>query len=212
MHHIQTATQQLKMKTLLTLLTFLTVTNLTFGQTANDRTIEGKIIISFFMTSAKPIDSYVIIEGTNNKAKIDSTGHFKLTDVKSGKNKLKIEIWNGALTKDTTLMIQHDIKDFSYVLYFNCDVNKYKAIYDIHYGIPKLLISGGIVPIVYEGQEKFEEKYGVVYHDYGCISPDHKCVVEYNQTVFDFLDQEQGKKWRKEVRKDVVGVKKRRTK
>jgi hypothetical protein len=204
--------QQLKMTTLLTIMTFLTWTNFTFGQTANDKTIEGKIIISFFMTSAKPIDSYVTIEGTNNKVKIDSTGHFKLTDVKPGKNKLKIQLWGGALTKDTTLTVQKDVRDFSYFLYFDCDVNKYKAIYDIHYDRPKLLISGGIAPIVYVGQDKFEEKYGIEYHDFGCISPDYKCMEEYNQTVFDYLDQIQGKKWRKEVRKDVVGLKKRRTK
>lgn len=195
------------MTTLLTILTFLTLTNLTFGQTTNDRTIEGKIIISFFLTRARPVNSYVTIDGTNNKERIDSTGHFKLTNVKPGENKLKIQLWGGALTKDTTLTVQQDIKDFSLFLYFDCDVNKYKAIYDIHYGRPKLLILGGIAPIVYVGQEKFEEKYGVGYHDYGCISPDYKCMLEYNQAVFDYLDQTQGKKWRKEVRKDVVGLK-----
>ena len=188
------------------------MTNFTFGQIANDKAIEGKIIISFFMTSAKPIDSYVTIVGTNNKVKIDSTGYFKLTDVKEGETKIRIELWGGALTKDTTLTVQQDIKDFSYFLHFDCDVNKYKAIYDIHYDKPRLLISGGIAPIVYVGQEKFEEKYGVVYHDYGCISPDFACMVEYNQTVLDYLDQTQGKKWRKEIRKDVIGLKKRRTK
>lgn len=204
--------QQLKMTTLLTILTFLSLTNFTFGQIANDKAIEGKIIISFFMTSAKPIDSYVTIVGTNNKVKIDSTGHFKLTDVKEGETKIRIELWGGALTKDTTLTVQQDITDFSYFLHFDCDVNKYKAIYDIHYDKPRLLISGGIAPIVYVGQEKLEEKYGVVYHDYGCISPDFACMVEYNQTVLDYLDQTQGKKWRKEIRKDVIGLKKRRTK
>ncbi len=204
--------QQLKMTSVLTILTFLTLTNFTFGQTSNDKTIEGKITISFFMTSAKPIDSYVTIEGTNNKVKVDSTGNFKLTDVKVGESKIRIELWGGALTKDTTLTVQQDIQNFSYMLHFECDVNKYKAIYDIHYDRPKLLISGGIAPIVYVGQEKFEEKYGIEYHDYGCISPDYKCMKEYNQTVFDYLDQTRGKKWRKEVRKDVVGFKKRRTK
>jgi len=204
--------QQLKMTTLLIILTFLNLTNFSFGQANKDKTIEGKVIISFFMTSAKPIDSYIAIEGTNNKVKIDTTGHFKLTDVKSGNIKLRIELWGGALTKDTTLTVQEDIKDFSYFLHFNCDVNKYKAIYDIHYDKPRLLISGGIAPIVYVGQEKFEEKYGVVYHIYGCFSPDYNCMLEYNQTVFDYLDQTEGKIWRKEVRKDVVGLKKKRIK
>ena len=195
---------------LLTILTFLTLTNFSFGQTTNEKTIQGKIIISFFMSNAKPIDSYVAIEGTNNKVKIDSTGQFKLTNVKLGDNKIKIELWNGTLTKDTILTVQQDIKDFNYFFYFECDVNKYKAIYDIRYSQPKLLISGGIAPIVYMGQEKFEEKYGIVYYDYGCISPNYNCILEYNQAVFDYLDQTKGKTWRKEVRKDIVGLKKKR--
>lgn len=198
------------MTTLLTILIFLTFSNFSFGQGTNEKTIEGKIIISFFMTSVKPIDSYVIIEETANIVKIDTTGHFKLTDVKSGEIKIRIQLWGGTLTKDTTLVVQHDIKDFSYLLHFDCDVNKYKAIYDIHYGKPKLLISGGISPLVYVGQEKFEEKYGVEYQDYGCISPVYNCMVDYNQTVFDYLDQIKGKNWRKEVREDVVGLKNKR--
>src|SRR5690606_34685004 len=191
---------------LLTIWTFLTFTNFTLGQTVNQKTIEGKIVISFFMASAKPIDSYLTIEGTDNKVKIDTSGHFKLTGVKTGENKIRIQLWGGALTRDTTLIVHQDIKDFSYFLHFDCDVNKYKAIYDIHYDRPKLLISGGIAPIVYAGQEKFEKKNGVVYQDYGCISPDYNCMVEYNQTIFNYLDQTQGKSWRKEVRKDVVGL------
>lgn len=134
-----------------------------------------------------------------------------MTDVKLGEKKLIIQLWGGALTIDTTLTVQSDVRDFSYFLYFDCDVNKYKAIYDIRYDRPKLLISGGIAPFVCVGQVKFEQKYGIKYHAFGCISPGYKCMEEYNQTVFDFLDRTQGRKWRKEVRKDVVGLKKKRT-
>ena len=196
------------MKTLLYILTFLTLTNFIFGQMNNEMIIEGRIIISFFKTSAKPVDSYVTIEGTNNQVKIDSAGYFELTDVKPGVNKLRIQLWGGALTKDTILTVHQNIKDFSYFLNFDCDVNKYKAIYDIHYDKPKLLISGDIAPKVGVEHDKFEEKYGVVYHDYGSISPDYHCMVEYNQIVFDYLDQAHGTNWRKEVRNEVVGMKK----
>ena len=136
------------MKTLLYILTFLTLTNFIFGQMNNEMIIEGRIIISFFKTSAKPVDSYVTIEGTNNKVKIDSAGYFELTDVKQGVNKLRIQLWGGALTKDTILTVHQNINDFLYFLNFDCDVNKYKAIYDIHYDKPKLLISGDIAPKV----------------------------------------------------------------
>ena len=113
------------------------------------------------------------------------------------------------MTHDTTVTVQQNIEDFSCYFLFDCEVNKNKAIYDIRYDKPKLFISGGIAPVVYSGQEKFEEKHGITYHDYGCISPEYNCMLEYNQTIFEYLDQAYGKSWRKEVRKDVVGMKRR---
>ena len=85
--------QQLRVRILLPICILLAFTNCSFGQALSEKTIEGKIIISFFMTSAKPIDSYVTIEGTDCSVKIDSTGHFKLTGVKTGANNIKIQLW-----------------------------------------------------------------------------------------------------------------------
>lgn len=70
-----------------------------------------------------------------------------------------------------------------------------------------LFLVGGIAPVVYTTDKEFEEKYKIVYVDYGCISPKLNCLINYNETVFNYLNQEYGKKWRKEIRKDVIGLK-----
>lgn len=70
---------------------------------------------------------------------------------------------------------------------------------------PRLFISSGISPVTFVGQEKFEEKYKVKYEENGCTGPPEKEIKDYNKEVFKYLDKMYGRKWRKEVRKDVVG-------
>jgi hypothetical protein len=87
------------------------------------------------------------------------------------------------------------------------EVSTNQARQDIEQGKAKLLLVGGIASIHYEGQEVFEKKYKVSYYDYGCTPPDEKYVKEYNKAIFAYLDKQYGRKWRKQVRKDVIGYK-----
>lgn len=71
----------------------------------------------------------------------------------------------------------------------------------------KLLLQGGIAPVVYAGQEQFTRKYGVDYHDLGCMAYcSDKQMAEYNTVIMDYLTVNYGSEWRKDVRKDVPGV------
>ncbi|WP_145855346.1 FEKKY domain-containing protein [Pedobacter suwonensis] len=76
---------------------------------------------------------------------------------------------------------------------------------DIKNGKIKFLIQGGIVS-TRKGQELFEQKYGVVYQDLGCVGPSAIRIEDYNKVVASFMDKKYGKAWRKEVRKDVQGI------
>jgi len=69
-----------------------------------------------------------------------------------------------------------------------------------------LFLTGGIAPAVYTTDQKFEDKYGIYYFDFGDSSPDYKCVIKYNDMVFDYLTKVYGKKWKREVRKDIIGL------
>lgn len=77
---------------------------------------------------------------------------------------------------------------------------------DIKKGKLKFLIQGGIAPTRVKGQEIFEQKYGVVYYDLGCVGPSDITINDYNKVIAIFMDRKFGKGWRKEVRKDVRGI------
>lgn len=77
---------------------------------------------------------------------------------------------------------------------------------DIKNGKLKFLVQGGIVATRVKGQERFEQKYGVVYFDLGCVGPSDIRIEDYNKVVASFMDKKYGKVWRKEVRKDVKGI------
>lgn len=70
-----------------------------------------------------------------------------------------------------------------------------------------LFLQGGIAPVEYATDKDFENKYGIYVLDFGCIAPDYKCVIEYNNRVFNYLTEKFGKKWSKKIRKDVIGFK-----
>lgn len=78
---------------------------------------------------------------------------------------------------------------------------------DISNGISFLLLAGGIAPVVIATDPKFERKYGIYFYEYGCTGPDYDYIKAYNKVIFEHLTEQYGKRWIKEVRKDVVGLK-----
>jgi hypothetical protein len=89
----------------------------------------------------------------------------------------------------------------------NCENAFIIADQDIKKNRINLLIVGGITPVVYPSDQTFEEKYQVTYSDYGDLAAKGECMFNYNSKVFDYLTKKYGKTWRKEVRKDVYGLK-----
>lgn len=74
-------------------------------------------------------------------------------------------------------------------------------------GEANFLLQGGIAPVAYIGQEKFKEKFGVDYEDFGCIAHcSNSQMEEYNTVIMDYLTAKFGNEWRKHIRKDVPGV------
>ncbi|TRZ52958.1 hypothetical protein D4R99_01725, partial [bacterium] len=99
---------------------------------------------------------------------------------------------------------------FKLIVFTNCytddQISREKALQEIKDGKPKLLLFSGIVPIEYSTDEAFSKKYKVSFYEYGCIPDKHECMLQYNRTVFEYLDKTYGKIWRKEVRQDVFGL------
>ena len=70
-----------------------------------------------------------------------------------------------------------------------------------------IFLAGGIRPKAFKNDNDFEDKYKIHFYDFGCITPSRKCLINYNWVVFNFLETKYGKVWRKEIRKDVIGLK-----
>ena len=87
------------------------------------------------------------------------------------------------------------------------DNNSKGAIADIEKGTIELFLRSGIIGVNISSIDTiFESKYKVKYKSLGCISLHGDNLNEYNQTIFAYLDKKYGKKWREEIRRDVIGL------
>ena len=82
---------------------------------------------------------------------------------------------------------------------------------DIENGHPMLLEIGlPSVVIMRRGHNNdlsFEKKYGVKYEGLGCTTADDRnCLKIYNNTIFKYLDSKYGKKWRRKVNRNTLGL------
>ena len=84
--------------------------------------------------------------------------------------------------------------------------NKEKALVEIKNKTPKLVIVGGIVRAARPGDARFAKKYKIQFIDTGCAIENSDCIAAYNKVIFAFLDRKYGKKWRKQVRQDLLGL------
>lgn len=80
---------------------------------------------------------------------------------------------------------------------------RFKA--DVENGNVKLYILGGFVPAITKEDRKFEEKYKVHFHDFGCTPPPLEDYKEYNLLAFGFLKEKYGDAWEKEIRQNILG-------
>jgi len=177
-----------------------------FSQNEKKFQISGKIDFLVGKEIIHPEKTFIQLLPTNKVETFDKSGYFEFNDLPSGKYTLRIECF-GYRRLDTVISIQDSsVKNLSLLIIADCPVNKEVAEIDISNNEPRLLIAGGIAPVFYEDQEEFEQKYHIKYEIYGCVIPARECMEQYNTRIFEYLDSKYGKKWRKEVRKDVIGL------
>lgn len=174
---------------------------------SNGLSISGNVKVLFGFENIIPENLLIELNPDNKFCKIDSLGNYKFEDLESGIYELEINDFNLNSEKHKVEIVSKSITDFNIVVFAKCEVNKEVAEIDIKKNKSKLLLIGSIAPIIYSNQYKFEKKYNIEYYDFGCITPNEECVIQYNKTIFADLDKKFGKKWRKEVRKDVIGLK-----
>lgn len=178
---------------------------MTFAQGADTLKISGKVISA---NSGEGIPDATIMITRTKGIKCDSLGHFTIENLSEGQHKLSFSAF-GYDNKDTLLSISgKDISDFTWTIYTDCSqFSIERALRDIQAKKPLILLQGGIAPVVYTTDKAFESSYKIFYNDFGCVAGDRQeCLIAYNKTIFDYLDKTYGKKWRKEIRKDAIGL------
>ncbi|MCB0637224.1 MAG: hypothetical protein KDC54_11430 [Lewinella sp.] len=76
---------------------------------------------------------------------------------------------------------------------------------DLTNGEPYLILPGSLAPVVYASEPRFEEAYQVRYYYRGCTGAEYTLVAAYNEVVLDHLQQYFSRRWRRLIRRDVIG-------
>jgi hypothetical protein len=190
-----------------TLLTYfiLLITTLTPSPSGETFRLAGTVISS---ATNKPIPHGTIEVSPEKGYKVNRSGKFTISGLTKGRHRLIFSAF-GYEKKDTIIAIYDaDVIDFRWPIYTECQrYSNQSALKDIKSKKAKLLLQGGIAPIIYSNDKAFSEKYSIGFYDFGCVAYDpQECLTAYNETIFQYLDKTYGKKWRTEIRKDVIGL------
>lgn len=176
-----------------------------YAQNTEMFTISG--VVRSAMTS-KPIEGAVIKFAESKLVQTDSLGRFTISSTSIGKLRLQFAVL-GYPTKDTLINVMSPNVDLVWIITFPCEkYSKSQALLDIGNHKPGLVVIGGAAPpVISRSDKKFRKRYGVGYDILGCELQDYTdCIEEYNKTIIEYLDANFGLKWRKSVRKDIVGL------
>lgn len=191
----------------LTFILILFINSIYSQDKLNGLSISGNLKVLFGFENIIVDNLIIELNPNHHFSKIDNFGNYKFENLESGIYKIRINDFNIKPEEFKVELKEKSISNFNIVVFADCAVNKEIAEIDIKNDKPRLLIIGSIAPVVYKNQDKFEKKYNIKYYDFGCTPPKEECVIQYNKTIFADLDKKYGRKWRKEVRKDVVGLK-----
>jgi hypothetical protein len=175
------------------------------GQKQQSFKITGKILVIIGNVTMPAGDLFLKLNNTNYYSDTNNDGGFAFTNVSPGRYHL-ILINSDFAYLDTLISVTRDVH-LKFTLKSHCEVNNITALNDVKQHQVKLLLISGIAgPHITVGDNTFQKKYGINYFDYGCTPPNRNCVLAYNKYIFSHLDKKYGLGWRKNVRKDVVGL------
>jgi hypothetical protein len=168
--------------------------------------ISGRVNVIIGLDTIPEHGALVTIQRTGQIISTGKNGAFSFHHLTPGTYHVKV-IGASYNTIDTILTLRNEaIKNLRLVAIASCNVNQDVARQDIEQAKPRLLLASGIAPQVYSNQEDFSKKYQVTYYDFGCDIPNRQCLIRYNQLIFKYLDNKYSRRWRSEVRKDVIGL------
>ena len=150
----------------------------------------------------------------------DSTGSFYFDSLHAGQYRLIMQC-SGYLTLDTLVDIERCTSDFSFYVkphsnaeskyIAHSEFNASGARRDIENNNIRILLPGGLIQETTNANDSlFEQKYHVRFISQGCVRLPGEDQHAYNQKIFNYLDKHYGRRWRREIRQDVIGLKQKK--
>ena len=167
-------------------------------------TISGFVYAS---ETRKPI-AYGSIKVSSEVVKVDSKGSFTIHGLRKGKHKLVFTAFGYNEVDTVITFLSGNIKNFRWPINSECmRYSRESGLKDIKVKKARILLQGGIAPVVNAADKSFSTKYNIEFYDLGCVTYDRKeCLAAYNGVIFEYLDNTFGKNWRKEIRKDAFAL------
>jgi len=122
---------------------------------------------------------------------------------------------------DTLIDIKRCTSDFTFYLkplsdsaayyWAHSEFNAGGAQRDIENNNMLVLLPGGLIQLTTTASDSlFEQKYHVRFLSQGCARRPDEDEQAYNHEVFNYLDQQYGRRWRREIRQDAIGLKQKK--
>lgn len=192
-------------------ISFLFISILSVAQPNEQNTIEISGVV-YSSVNNKPLSDVIIsFDSGSRGTSTNQNGEFKYNyNLRSGDSIERVEtIAMGYKPLDTIINVNSGKNiSLNIILKPYLGINRQQALDHIKIGKINLLLSGGIAPVSYQSDKEFSKKYNLNFVEFGCEAVANESLYEYNKTVFEYLDKQYGKKWRKEIRKDIIGLEK----
>jgi hypothetical protein len=171
---------------------------------AGNFTFRGQLISAI---TRDPIPNASIMVTKSSGVKTDSVGKFTIKGLKNGSHNLSFSAL-GYRATDTTITLLRDVENFKWIIRTTCrKYNNQAALNDIKAGKPVILLQSGEGAMPLKSDALFAEKYGITFLELGTTEVDQlDCIIDYNRTIFSYLDKKFGNTWRAEIRKDIIGL------
>lgn len=156
----------------------------------------------------------------NNISFSDTTGSLRFDSLPAGRYRLNI-LHPGYHIFDTLIDIQRCTSDYSFQLRPFSDADSLYTEYsefttegalrDIANNNMRILLPGGLIQETINASDSlFEQKYHVRFLNRGCVRLPGEDQNTYNQEIFKYLDNKYGRRWRREIRQDAIGLQKKK--
>lgn len=135
------------------------------------------------------------------QARTDSNGVFEFTSIKASSYRLEVKALGYPPFARHVAVAGRGTKSIGISMKARCDLDSASAVRDLAAGRPRIVLQGGIAPVITPWDARMQARFGFTYLELGDeLRAPTECYSQYNRAVFRFLDGRFGPAWRDSVR------------